>query len=344
MSTTTEGPGARLKRALGPLLLAALALAPTGARAAIVEEIVAKVNNRIITKSEFEERGAFIMRQVYQQYSGQELDRQVQESQDTLLANMITELLLLEKAQTLLDLDKVRKNLIDDFRKQQQINSDEDLDKVLKEQKMTRKDLEEQLVRLAIPQEIINYEVKRKISVSEREVSDYYQKHQKDWESPPSVSFREIVLFYEDVTRPEVLARAQGIVRESKGGADYADLVQRYSEAGTKDGGGLLGPVTAADLHPGIAAAAFDLAPGDVSEPVDTGRSFHIIRLEAKTPRLVKPQEEVHDVIYEAIRQEKLTPRYDAYLRKIWRESQVEVMPKYEKFLITSPLKPKPGA
>ena len=66
-----------------------------------MEEIVARVNNRIITKSEWEERGTFILRQVYQQYSGAELDRQLQQAQDTLLANMVTELLLLEKAQTL---------------------------------------------------------------------------------------------------------------------------------------------------------------------------------------------------------------------------------------------------
>src|SRR5207247_3144380 len=157
-STGISPPVARL------LLLAVvsfLALA-TQVRAAIVEEIVAKVNNRIISKSEFEERSSYILKQIYQQYSGTDLDQHLQDARETMLANMITELLLVERSQTLLDLDKVRKNLVDDFRKQQNITSDEDLERLLKEQGMTRKDLEEQLLRLAVPQEIINYEVRRR--------------------------------------------------------------------------------------------------------------------------------------------------------------------------------------
>src|SRR6266508_2261947 len=149
--------------------------APAGG--AIIEEIVAKANYRIISKSEFEERGAFILRQIYQQHSGTDLDQKLQEAHETMLANMITELLLVERAQSLLDLDKVRKNLLDDFRKQQNIPSDEELERLLKEQGMTRKDLEEQLIRLAVPQEIINYEVRRKISVSDAEVKEYYDGH-----------------------------------------------------------------------------------------------------------------------------------------------------------------------
>ena len=320
-------------------------LAPArAARAEILEEIVAKVNNRIITKSEFEERSQYILKQVYREHTGVELDRELKNAQDTMLANMITELLLIERAQSLLDLDKVRKNLVDDFRKQQKIDSDDDLEKLLKEQGMTRKDLEEQLIRLAVPQEVINYEVKRKISVSEREIKDYYDAHAKDYEAAPTVTLREVVLFYEPVRRAEVMTRAEGILRELKGGADFADLVQRYSEGGTKETGGALDPLKAADLNPEIAKAAFALDVNEVSGPIDTGTSFHIVRVEAKTPRVVKTMAEVHDAIYDAIREHKFHPLYDAYLKKVWRDSHVDVNPKYDSFLVVSPLKPKPGA
>jgi peptidyl-prolyl cis-trans isomerase SurA len=331
----------RRARVLSLVVLSILVARPSTTRAAIVEEIVAKVNNRIISKSEFEERGEFILRQVYQQYSGEELDRQLREAQDTLLANLITELLLLERAESLLDLDKVRKNLIDDFRKQQDIKSDEDLARLLQEQGMSRKDLEEQLIRLAVPQEIISYEVRRKISVSEKEIKEYYDGHPSEWETPPTVTFREIVLFYEEFTKPEVMTRALGIVRESKAGAEFADLVARYSESGSKDSGGLLGPLPAADFHPAIAAAAFALGLNQVSEPIDTGRSLHIIRPEARTPRIVKTIEEARDAITDTVRQQKFRPRYDRYLKKIWRESHVEVLPKYRHFLVSSPIELK---
>jgi parvulin-like peptidyl-prolyl isomerase len=324
-----------LSAALAAVLWAA---PPRPAAAAIIEEIVAKVNNRIITRSEFEERGAFILQQIYREASGADLDRKLKDAQDSLLANMITELLLLERAEVLLDLDKVRRNMIDDFRKQENIPSDEELDRLLKEQGMTRKDLEEQLLRLSVPQEIINYEVIRRISVGDAEIRDHYAKNGKKWETPATVTFREIVLFYDGTTRPEVGIRAQGIVRELKGGADFAELVTRHSESGTRDSGGLLGPLAAADLHAAIAAAAFALEPGQSSDVIDTGRSFHVIRLESKTERVVAPLEEVRDKIVAAIRQEKYRPRYDRYLRRLWRESQIEVTPKYRQYLVASPL------
>ena len=344
-STTRASTGIR-PPAVRLLLLGLVPLLAvmTEARAAIVEEIVAKVNNRIISKSEFEERSSYILKQIYQQYSGTDLDQHLQDARETMLANMITELLLVERSQTLLDLDKVRKNLVDDFRKQQNIASDEDLERLLKEQGMTRKDLEEQLLRLAVPQEIINYEVRRKISVSEAEIKEYYDAHQKDWETAPTVSFNEIAMFYEDANRPEVLSRAQGVVREARGGGtDFGELVQKYSEAPSKESGGFLGPLAAADLHPAIAEAAFKLQTGDVSDPIDTGRSYQVIRLVGKTDRVVKTQEDMREAIVKAVRDAKFRPRYDHYIKKLWRENQIEVLPKYEHYLVRTPLKPGPG-
>ena len=341
VSTGTES------RALLALLvlpvLAALLARPIPAGAAIIEEIAAKVNNRIVTKSEFEERGSFVLKQIYQQYSGEELDRELVDAQESMLANMITELLLIDRAESLLDLSKVRKNLVDDFRKQQNIGNEEDLDKLLKEQGMNRHDLEEQLVRLAVPQEIINYEVRRKISVSETEIKKHYEDHQKDWETPPTVTFNEIVLFYEEATKPEVLARAQGIVREAKGGTDFGELVQRYSEAPSREAGGFLGPFPASDLHPAIAGAVFQLEAGQIGEPIDTGRSYQVVRLIGKTERLVKTIEEARDAMVRAVREAKFRPRYNQYIKKLWKGNQIEVFPKYEQFLVRSPLKPGPG-
>jgi parvulin-like peptidyl-prolyl isomerase len=329
-------------RAVLPAVLTWMILSAP-AEGAIIEEIVAKANNRIISKSEFEERGTYILRQIYQQYSGPDLDARLKEAHETMLANMITELLLVERAQSLLDLDKVRKNLLDDFRKQQNIPNDEELDKLLKEQGMSRKDLEEQLIRLAVPQEIINYEVRRKISVSDAEVKGYYDQHAKEWETAPTVTFNEIVLFYEAANLPEVQSRALGIVREARGGTDFGELVQKYSEAGSKETGGFMGPLGAGDLHPSIAQAAFALETGAVSDPIDTGRSIHIVRVVGKTDRVVQTIDQAKDAIVKSVRETKFRPRYERYIKKLWRESEIEVQPKYEQFLVWSPLTPPKG-
>ena len=307
-----------------------------------MEEIVARVNNRIITKSEFDERGQYILQEVYQKYSGAELDQHLRAAEDTLLANLITELLLVERAETMFDLDKVREGLISDFLKQQNIESDEELEQLLADQGMTRADLEDQLVRLAVPQEIVNYDVRRKISVSDRETAAYYDAHPEEYVTQPTVTFREIVLFYEPDNMKDVMARAVEIAEEARDGAEFLDLIESRSEAGSKDAGGLLGPFSEADLNPVIARVVMKLEPGKISDPIDTGRSLHVVRIEDLTPRIVTPIEDVQDEIYEIVRRDKFKPRFDRYVRKLWKDSHVKVMPKYERYLVVSPLKDDP--
>ncbi|MCZ6694981.1 MAG: peptidyl-prolyl cis-trans isomerase [Acidobacteria bacterium] len=324
------------------VLLAGLFSAPAGA--AVIEEIVAKVNNRIITKSEFEERGQAMVRQMYQQYFGEDLDREMQIAQDGLLANLITENLLLERAETIFDIDRIRANLVSDFREQQNITNDEQLAELLKEQEMTRRDLEDHLIRIAVPQEILNYDVRRKISVSEREIRQYYDEHYEEWETGEKVTFRELVLFYEPSMRFDVEGRMDAIEAELEGGADFVELVRRYSEAGTRENDGLIGPLHRKDLHPALAGGAFSVGVGGISEVIDTGRSLHLIRVEKRTPRHVMPIDEARDDIQDAVRRSKFAPRYDRYLRKLWKENQIEVMPKYEKYLVYTPLTQAPDS
>lgn len=326
-------------------VLLALAVQAEAARAAVVEEIVAKINNRIITRSTLDERTEAMMRQISQQYpSGEDREKEIQDAKDELLANLITESLLLERAETIFDIDKIRANLIEDFRKQQNINTDQELETALKEQQMTRRELEDHLMRLAVPNEIINYDVKRKISVSETEMKDYYNKHIARFTTQATVTLREVVLLYGASNREEVSSRAADVAGEAKAGADFPELVQRYSEAGTRESAGILGPFPAGDLLPAIAAAVSQLTPGQTTDPIDTGRSFHVVRLEARTEQVVKPLPDVKDEVYASVREAKFRPRFEHYLKRLWKENYIEIAPKYEPMLVVSPLKPRPGS
>src|SRR5262245_23690593 len=327
---------ARFMLAAAALCLAAGALGRP-LRAAIIEEIVAKVNNRIITKSEYEQRTAYLVQQGRQQS-----EEEMQSQKDALLANLITEALLIERAETIFDMDRIRESLIEDFRKQQNIANDEELETALKDQQMTRHELEEQLMRLALPNHIIDYDVKRKISVSDAEMQAYYDQHRSRWESPTTVTLREIVVAYAPDTKDEALGRARGLAAQARDGGDFIEMVKQFSEGGTKEIEGLLGPVAAKDLHPALNQAALALKIGEISDPVDTGRALHILKLEARVETTVKGLADVKDEVYNAVREEKFRPRFDNYLKKLWKENYIEVAPKYEPLLVVSPLKKAP--
>ncbi|HKQ97563.1 MAG TPA: peptidyl-prolyl cis-trans isomerase [Candidatus Polarisedimenticolia bacterium] len=332
----------RLAR-LAAATLAVCLLAPP-ARAAVVEEIVAKVNNRVITASEYEERQKALVAQVAQEHPGVGMEEELKDAQDSLLANVITEALLIERAGNIFDMDRIRGSLVEDFRKQQNIGSDAELETALKDQGMTRKELEEQLIRLAVPTEIINYDVKRKISVSETEIKTWYDAHRATFETPETVTLREVVLLYSGSTRDETLARAQAIAAEARGGADFKALVAQHSEAGTRETEGVLGPVAVNDLQSDLAAAAHDLKEGAISDPVDTGRSFHVLRLESRVAAGMRSLDEAHDEVRNSVREEKFRPRFDNYLKRLWKENHIEVSPKYQSQLVVTPLTAKKAA
>jgi len=309
----------------------------------VVEEIVAKVNNRVITASEYAERQRALAAQIAQESPGPRMEEELRAAQESLLANVITEALLIERAYNVFDMERIRGTLIDDFREQQNIATDAELEVALKDQGMTRKDLEEHLIRLAVPNEIINYDVKRKISVSETEIKSWYDAHRPRDATPETVTLREIVLLYTPDTREETLARAQALAAEARGGADFLALVAQHSEAGTRETEGVLGPIAIRDLNAGLAKAARGLAAGAVSDPVDTGRSFHVLRLESHVPAGLRTLTEVHGEVRNAVREEKFRPRFDNYLKRLWKENHIEVAPKYQAQLIVTPLTVKPA-
>src|SRR5207249_4803106 len=162
-----------------------------------------------------------------------------------------------------------------DFKKQQKIESDEGLDRLLKEQKVTRQDLLDTLVRLSVPQEIVNYEVRRKISVSDKEIKKYYDEHRRDFVKPERVVFREIVILFEDATKEEARARAEAARRALDSGTDFGEVAGRESEVSSKERGGLVGPFTHGELRPEVESQVFSLQPGQLAGPIESSRAFH---------------------------------------------------------------------
>ncbi len=320
-----------MKSRILPIAVLALAgsLLPVPSRAEIVEEIVAKVNNSIITRSEFEDRMMLYRQQLSEKYTGEELDNKLAASQEAILHNMILENLLVQRAEVLLDMDKVKKNLIEDFKKNQKIESDEELDRLLKEQKMTRQALLDTLVRLNIPQEIINYEVRRKISISDKEIQDYYDAHKADFTKPERITLREIVILYEEATKEEARSRAQAIRRELDAGGDFQALAEKESQAASKERGGLVGPFARGEMRKELEEAAFALQPGQVAGPIESSRAFHLLKLESREPEEVTPLEKARDGITEKIRNEKFQEKIEAYLKKLWEDNFIYVFPKF---------------
>jgi parvulin-like peptidyl-prolyl isomerase len=319
------------KRRIGALIVglglsALAALAP----AEIVEEIVAKINDQVITMSEVEERESLLVQEMFQRFAGQELDEQMEEGRRRLLQNMIAERLLLERGEAMIpDMDRVREDLLENFIKNEGITDREELERLLKQAGLTLEQFQEQLVRVAIPKEVLEYELRGRIEIPEQEMLDYYHQHEDDYRQPEVVAFRELVLLARGEEREEGRARIDRYREEVLQGADFENLIREHSQAPSRNKGGEVGPFQRDDLVPEIAAVVFSLQEGELSQIVEMPHGFHLIRLEEHREASVTSFEEVREDIRFKLENDSMDAATHEYILELWEKSYVYIYPRY---------------
>jgi parvulin-like peptidyl-prolyl isomerase len=316
-------------------LLAGLLLAPVATRAEIVEEIVAWVNGEIITKTDYEEELKAAMAEAYRQHSGTELDQAVERIRSQLLLQMIDRKVLVHHARALgYDLARLGEMFLDSFQEQQKIATREELVRQLAKEGMTIEDVKQRLLEFYAPERVIEVEVTSRVSVSEGEIEAYYEKHPDEFYIEGEVTMREIVLLADD---PEAKANrrpeAEEIHRRAMAGEDFAELARTRSEAGTRDEGGLIGPLKRRDLAEILAETAFRLPIGTVSEMMETPYGFHLVRVESRVDSHVPPLREVRDRVRQFLEESKRRERLASFMKEARSRSEWCVKPKHAHLL-----------
>jgi peptidyl-prolyl cis-trans isomerase SurA len=300
-------------------------------RAEVLDEIVAKVNDDIVTKSELESEEQGLLQELYRRYSGTELDARVAEAKKELLRRLIDKRVLVQRASHLFDVTKMQDYYLESFKEQQNIKSDKELEKLLAEQDMTMADLKKRLVEEFSPQQVIHAEVSQRMSVSDKDERAYYDAHTADFEIPAEATVREIVLKATEAERPAKRAEAEAVrARAAEPGADFAAIAAEVSDAGTKKAGGLLGTVKKGDLAAPLEEAAFTLPVGTVSAVIEADYGFHILKIDARTEATFKPFDEVKTEIETKIQNERFAAEYKKYMIKAWSEATIWISPKYQ--------------
>lgn len=313
------------------VLIAAILLAGAApVHGEVIEEIVAKVNDDIITKTEFEQEEQALIAELYRRYTGKELDDRVKDAKAGLLRNMIDRKLLIHRAERLYDREKMESLLIDLFMEQEKIKDQAGLDRLLEQNGMTIEDLKRRLVGMYAPEEVIRFEVSDRLAVGDREVGSYYDSHPDEFRVPGTVALREIVLLAGDGKKEERRDEAREVMeRAASEDADFAELAREVSEAGTAEAGGLIGPFEKGELVVELEEAAFTLPVGTVSEPIETQHGFHIIRVESRTEDRMRPLQEVREQLRNMLADRKFEKALKEFLERARAEATIEVQPKY---------------
>jgi peptidyl-prolyl cis-trans isomerase D len=149
-----------------------------------------------------------------------------------------------------------------------------------------------------------------KPQVSDAEVESYYKAHQDQYQVKEQVKVRHILIAVpagaDGKTDAAAKAKAEDLLKQIKGGGNFADLASKNSDdPGSKTQGGELGWLDRGKTVPEFDKAAFTLAPGQTSDLIKTQFGYHILQVEDKKTAHLRPLAEVKPEIQPILEQQK---------------------------------------
>lgn len=311
------------------ILLAVTMFAAVALMAKTLDEIVVKVNDSIITKDEYEKRLNSTVEGFKREYKGPDFEQKLKDLPQKLLQQMTEELLLIEKAKQLYQVDVIVNAQVENFMAENKIKSEADLDKALKNEGMSLDDFKRQILLIYVPEFMKSREVRSKISLSTGEIDEYYAKNRDKLQGKLQVHLEEILLPKDNYDEEKANQAYSDLLIEMAQGKSFGDLAKLYSGAYSKSRGGDAGWYQAEDLSKDLRDVVFSLKTGQVSKMVGTDAGYYIFRLvERKEPK-VPTLEESRDLIINMIKEEKFEESYRNYIGELKKEHYVRMNPKY---------------
>jgi peptidyl-prolyl cis-trans isomerase SurA len=323
------------------MLLAVLVLASvTTVRGEIIEQILVKVNGEIFTKSDLEQRQVAALRQKGQAIdlksdpNNVQLRKALDEITPQLIVEAVDEMVIVQRGKELgykLS-DEQFKSVLDNIRKENKIETEEQFQAALKSEGMTMADLRRNLERQMIMQRVQQNEVLAKIGVTDDEARKYYDAHLNEFTTPPTVTLREILVAVPGDAKglnvaadDAAKAKAEAIrARVTTGHESFETVAAEVSESPSKANAGLIGPLSVNDISPDLRKLIEGMKPGDVAELIRTPRGYQILKLETISTAQTMTLEQAREQISERVFTDKRKAEFQKYVEKLRAQAIIE--------------------
>ncbi|HEX8872256.1 MAG TPA: peptidylprolyl isomerase [Candidatus Acidoferrum sp.] len=311
--------------------------APSG-EGKVVEEIIARVNNEIITRSELEKARSGAAEDAQQECSGrctpEQLQVAVEDRQKTALRDLIDQSLLAQRGKDMgvsVEPDVVKQ--LDQIRIQNKLKDLDELEKAVTSQGMNWEDFKGNIRNRILTQAVISKEVGSHITIGHDDALKYYEAHKKDFERPEQVALRAIEIKTEGKKEseiPELKAKAQKLHDRVKEGEDFSELAKRFSDGSTAQQGGYLGVYKHGELSKELEEVVYKLKKNDMTDVIETKQGFLILQLLQHYEEGIQPFEKVEPEVMDHLYGERMEPALREYLKTLREQSYVVIKPGYQ--------------
>jgi peptidyl-prolyl cis-trans isomerase SurA len=295
-----------------------------------VEDIVARVNDQIITKSDYD-RALTELNQEGRQRG--ETMQEMSVARRDLLRNLIDQQLWLSKGKELgITGETELTKRLDEIRKQYNLETLEDLEKAAKEQGVSFEDFKANIRNQVITQDVMRQEVGEHVQITPGEAERYYEQHKQDYTQPESERLSEILIAAPTDDATKVAAaktKADDIEARLHAGGDFAQLAKSFSDGSTATQGGDLGMYKRGQLGKVLEDKTFDLQSGQYTDPILTRQGYIILKVVQHTAGGPRPYKDVEQDVDEAFYMSKMEPAIRDYLSKMRDEAFIQIKQGY---------------
>ena len=299
----------------------------------VLEEIVARVNNEILTLAKLEHSRRLLRRELSERHTGAELERKVQEGEADLLRDLIDQTLLVQRGTDLglsVEADVIKR--LDRMRQDMGLPTLEEFERAVAAQGLVFEDFRQQLRDQFLTQQVIQREVAGRVLVDSEQVRQYYLQHRQELMQPERIRLREILVStqgYDSTALPARQERVQEVLEKIRRGEKFEDLARTYSDAPTAADGGDLGYFEPEKLAPEVREVVAKLRESGVSDPLHTSQGYLILQLAEHIPAGLPPFEKIEGELRQKLYFDQVQPALREYLSNLRRDAFVYVKPAY---------------
>jgi peptidyl-prolyl cis-trans isomerase SurA len=303
-----------------------------------VEEIIARVNNEIITRSEYDKARQTAEEDAKQECQNrctpEQLQTDIEDRQKHTLRDLVDQSLLVQRGKDMgvsVEADVIKR--LDSIRTDNKLASMEDLEKAVSGQGMNWEDFKNNIRNTLLTQKVVSSEVGSHINISDDEVNKYYEAHKAEFVRPEQVALREIVVSTEGKKPedlPDLKKKAETALKRVQDGEDFGEIAKRLSDGSTKSQGGFLGVYKRGELSKELEDKVFKMKRKELTEVMETKQGYLVLEVlehyDEGEQSLAKVRNEIMDKLYSA----RMEPAMREYLKTLREQSYVVIKPGYQ--------------
>lgn len=316
-----------MKKTLLALSIALVATAATAAQ--LVEAIVIRVGDRVVTRTQYEKRLREGLNEIDQTVQPKDQAAKKAEFRKGLTDDLIAELLVKDRADRLglTVTDPEIKEAVARLKEQYGIKTDEQFENSLKQSGMTRTDMEARLRDTLLTNKVFSKELRGRDEMTDKELRERYDREKEHYRLPERAHLRAII-----VTKPDdpaavakVALRVKQIADDARIAPDFGKYASSVPENAMKEKGGDMGEVARGELLPDLDKAVFNAQAGDIIGPIETKSGWHILKVEQRLPSEIPAFESVKDKLRKDVTDESFQRDYKVYIDRLRKDAFIEI-------------------